>query len=44
MADEDEILRFAQDDTGKQLRRMCITVDMHSNTISARPFGIRYGT
>ena len=27
MADEDEILRCAQDDMVKQLRGMCITVD-----------------
>ena len=27
MVDEDEILRCAQDDTVKQLRGMCITVD-----------------
>jgi hypothetical protein len=44
MADEDEILRFAQDDTVKQLRGWVSPSIMHINIISARPFGITDGT
>ncbi|HET8853901.1 MAG TPA: hypothetical protein VFN02_15385 [Ktedonobacteraceae bacterium] len=40
MADEDEILRFAQDDTVKQLRGMRITADLSA---SGQPAGTPVG-